>query len=74
MRLVAKRLLATRRQDRADETTHSDEWWFSDDAEYTYVEGMVIVHDTDNPGNVMRPYFLVIPMRNYDEVKVVGKE
>jgi len=71
---MTKRLLAYVKQERPDETTNMHEWWFSDDAEYTYSEGMVLVHDADNPGNSMRPYYLIIPMRNYDEVKVIEKE
>jgi hypothetical protein len=71
---MTKRLLAYVKQDRSEETTHLHEWWFSDDAEYDYWDGMVVVHDEDNPGDSMRPNFLLIPMRNYDEVKVIEKE
>jgi hypothetical protein len=74
---MTKRLLATLKQEHPSdprETTNSHEWWFSDDAEFHLHEGFILVFDNDNPGNLMSPNFLVVPMRNYDEVKVVEKE
>jgi hypothetical protein len=72
---VTMRLVATLKDNpTTNETTHSHEWWFTEDAEYSYADGMVVVEDQDNPGNLMRPKVLIIPMRNYDEVKVIEKE
>jgi len=68
---ITQRLLATHKAGIPHESTHSDEWGFTAEANFEVKNYCIVVHDDYGVGSPYNPSLLVLPIESYAEVKLV---